>query len=253
MPELPDLECYALNLNKLFKGATLDSLLVSAPKCVSLDVNDFVNKPLERVERLGKKLYFIFGEKALAVHLMLFGGFLLTAETDGAVIRMRFGNETLTVADKSGLCRVESRDLPLPSGAPDALSAEFDYPYFFSVMLQSPRKNVKNLLTDQNAVQGIGNAYADEILYAARISPLSTVGKIPERAAERLFASVKSVLGNAVNRILQINPRIISGEERSFLSVHLKKAEFTPTGERILKVGTAPKFTYYTKAQILYK
>jgi len=107
-------------------------------------------------------------------------------------------------------------------------------------------------LIDQSVVKGIGNAYADEILWAARISPHSMTGRIPGNKLIELFNAIGMVLHDAVASIKRISPDIISGEERSFLKVHNKAVKETDTGYPIIVDRVVSKITYYTKEQVLY-
>lgn len=110
----------------------------------------------------------------------------------------------------------------------------------------------KAFLIDQSIVRGIGNAYADEILWQAKISPKSAVGKIPDYVIEELLASIKSVLTEAVEEIKKISPKIISGEVPGFLRIHHPDRSESPTGHRIIKQQVASKTTYFTAEQVLY-
>jgi len=135
---------------------------------------------------------------------------------------------------------------------PDAFDGTFTLKYFFDIARGKPRVNVKAFLTDQNIVKGIGNAYADEILWTARISPYSLVGKIPEERLTALYNAIGTVLHDAVDCIKRISPDIISGEERSFLKVHNRTIKETETGYPIIVERVASKITYYTKEQVEY-
>ena len=102
---------------------------------------------------------------------------------------------------------------------------------------------------DQHIIRGIGNAYADEILWAARISPLSASSKIPADKIKKLLSSIKSVLKNAEKQILKAEPDKISGELRDFLKVHNSKKKKSPTGGEILIITLNSRKTYYTDEQ----
>jgi len=115
-----------------------------------------------------------------------------------------------------------------------------------------PKKQVKAFLVDQAVLRGIGNAYADEILWQAKIAPKSAIGKIPDRVIDELIASIKSVLTGAVAEIKKRSPNIISGEVRDFLCVHNPNRSESPTGHRILTEKVASKLTYFTDEQTLY-
>ena len=85
---------------------------------------------------------------------------------------------------------------------------------------QNSSKIIKEFIIDQNIIKGIGNAYADEILWKAMISPHSTSGKIPEEVVMELNRAIPEILKDAIQKIKEISPEIISGEVRSFLKVH---------------------------------
>lgn len=106
---------------------------------------------------------------------------------------------------------------------------------------------------DQKVIRGIGNAYADEILYDARLSPFSASNKIPADKVKELAKSIRSVLEDAEKQIIKTNPDIISGEVRDFLQVHLPKKKETPAGEAIQQKEVGGRKTYYTERQELFE
>jgi formamidopyrimidine-DNA glycosylase len=81
---------------------------------------------------------------------------------------------------------------------------------------------------DQHVIRGIGNAYADEILWDAGISPFSISNKIPGKKIDALVKSIKSVLKEAEKEIVKRDPGIISGEVRDFLKIHNAKKTHSP-------------------------
>jgi formamidopyrimidine-DNA glycosylase len=114
------------------------------------------------------------------------------------------------------------------------------------------RINIKAFLLDQQIIGGIGNAYSDEILWHAKISPKSIVGGIPAEVVDRLAHSIKTVLTNAVEYLRKNHSGILSGEVRSFLAVHNPKIKTSPTGYPVIIEQIASKKTYYTEEQVLY-
>lgn len=107
-------------------------------------------------------------------------------------------------------------------------------------------------MLDQKIMRGVGNAYADEILWHARISPFSISSKIPEAKLKNLAQSIKTVLENAEKSILKSNPDIINGEVRDFMDIHNSKKKHSPTGAAII-VNEASRKTYYTNEQELFE
>lgn len=258
MPELPDLQAFSYNLNKKLKGKTLKKLTIVNKKKLKSPESAF-KKALEKhklrdIARVGKELHFEFDNGAvLGLHLMLRGQLYLFEgknENKYPIIELLFDDGTgLAMGDFQGQAtptlNPEDRD------APDALSAEVNYK-FLKEQLQT-KAAIKNVLLDQHVIRGIGNAYADEILWAARISPFSIANKIPDASIKALAKSIKSVLKNAEKQILKINPHIISGEERAFLDIHNSKKQKSPTGARIKHAMARSRKTYYTDEQELFK
>ena len=105
---------------------------------------------------------------------------------------------------------------------------------------------------DQQVIRGIGNAYADEILWDAKISPISQSNKIPADKVRQLVKSIAKVLRNAEKQILKANPDQITGEIRDFLVIHHPRKKRSPTGGEILSKVVASRKTYYTKEQKEY-
>jgi formamidopyrimidine-DNA glycosylase len=139
---------------------------------------------------------------------------------------------------------------PPPSSVPDAL--EIDGSYLRRKISEKPRKGVKAFLLDQEILRGIGNAYADEILWQARIAPKSVVGKLPDRVIDELLVSIRSVLTDAIEQIKKRSPETISREVRDFLRVHNPNRSESPTGHRIMTEKVAQRITYFTEEQVLY-
>ncbi|MDP9047097.1 MAG: Fpg/Nei family DNA glycosylase, partial [Bacteroidota bacterium] len=164
------------------------------------------------------------------------------------IVEMLFENGqglTLTDFQKAATPTLD----PISSDVPDAPQASLDY---LKKKLSATRTPIKTVLMDQKVLRGIGNAYADEILYDANISPFSASNKIPEAVVKRLLKSIASVLEYAEKKILEHNPDMISGEYRDFLQVHLPKKKETPKGETIHQKPVGSRKTYYTDTQELF-
>ena len=106
---------------------------------------------------------------------------------------------------------------------------------------------------DQKLIRGIGNAYADEILWSAGISPLSISNKIPDAKIKSLAKSIKSVLQKAEKQIKKEDPDIINGEIRDFLIIHNADKKTSPKGGQIHSEMVNSRITYYADEQELYK
>lgn len=258
MPELPDLNVFAKNLDKELAGKKVEKIEVKNKSKLKVPVSklkkEIEGSKLKRVYREGKELHFEFSNNnILGMHLMLRGGlnwFEEKNEKKNTIVEIHFSNIGLALTDFQGAANITLN--PNVKDSPDALSDDVDYK-FLKEKLSKKRTNIKTFLLDQNIIRGIGNAYADEILWESRIHPESVCNKIPDDAIKALAKDIKSVLKDAIKQILKINVDIISGEERSFLKIHNSKKKESPTGAKIQSKMVNSRITYYTDEQELYE
>ena len=259
MPELPDLTVFAESLQKLVLKKEISDAVYHGNKRLNVEANVFCsslrNQKITRIRRVGKELLFELGNgDAFLVHLMLAGGFKLGAKDEKVsfpILTIAFNDgQSLVLYDTKGMMNI-SLNPDLGRFAVDAL--EFTSHYLEDVFKKKPKAILKSVLIDQQVLAGIGNAYADEILWQAKISPRSIVGKLPKDAIDKLTSSIHSVLKDATDYLRKNHPGIISGEIRDFLSVHNPKLKVSPSGAAIIVEQIASKKTYYTEEQILYK
>lgn len=259
MPELPDLEAYSKNLSKAFINKEVSGVTIDKPGKLNVPKKDLSQaiqpSMLTGIRRDGKEVIFEFSTNHnVSVHLMLEGRFDITTDKDGIRFRMfsiEFGDSSLVISDPRGWAKMEL-DPEIPA-APDALGDEFTMEYFKNKLKEKKTKNIKAFLIDQDIIRGIGNAYVDEILWNAKISPESKAGRIPEEVAEKLFIAIKNLLTRSVEEILKSDPGIVNGEVRDFMRVHRKDRDTCPNGHAILSKKIASKTTYYTEEQEVYK
>ncbi|SFA54162.1 formamidopyrimidine-DNA glycosylase [Pedobacter suwonensis] len=256
MAELPDLEVFAQILSRRFKGKTLKELEVKVTKKLNVTAAQLKarleGKKLSNVLRYGKTLHFHFGKEILQVHLMLRGE--LEAIHSGselpkyAILAFHFsGGEGFALVDS---LRAATPTLnPDVAKAPDAL--EMDEDYFTRVLFKS-KKMVKEVLMDQKKIRGIGNSYADEILWDARVSPFSISSAIPEKILNKLFDSLKSVLKEAITAIAKENGDELRGELRDLMKIHGAKLKKSPSGAIVKSEKIGGRTSYYTDEQQLY-
>lgn len=261
MPELPDLQVFSKNLKKRIADRKIISADVFNVSRLNVNGDTVRAKLLDTriadIVRKGKELYFqLENHEIFSVHLMLSGKFHICTpgEVSGIpykILSIGFeGEEALVISDFQSLCKVTFN--PAVTNTPDALGETFTYAYLQNAVRKNQSKNIKAFLIDQSIVKGIGNAYADEILWKANISPKSTTGKIPEDRLAVLYTAISDVLKDAIANIERISPDIICGEERSFLRVHNSRKKYTDEGDRILIQKIAAKTTYYTERQQLF-
>lgn len=258
MPELPDLQVFRSNLQKRFAGKTLQSFTIhkskklnaSEEKCKQLLEGQW----LKNVKRHGKELFFEFSNKeVLGVHLMLKGKFeeLPQDNISNLILELKFeGGKGLAITDTMGLARVMLN--PVIPTVPDALDYQFSVKYLQEKLKQNAGVPIKSFLMDQKIVRGIGNAYVDEILWEARISPFSHANLLSDTAIRELHRQIKMVLKDGEEKIKITNPDIIAGEIRDFMKVHHPEKTHAPTGAEILIQKLNKRKTYYTNEQVDY-
>ena len=260
MPELPDLYVFSENLKKRILNKNIISVTIHNPRKIDapgLFSEKLTGTTIQDIVRDGKELFFLLAnENCFSVHLMLSGKFFIcdkdaAEKINSKIFSLLFNDSQIfAVADFQQLCRVSLN--PKASKAPDVLADAFTFEYFLSGLKRNAWKNIKAVLIDQNFVRGIGNAYVDEILWKADISPESVSGKIPEEKTRELYEAIPFIMKDAIQNIQKISPDIISGEERSFLSVHNPRKKYTDSGDKITVKTVAAKKTYFTDKQKLY-
>ncbi|MGI8951190.1 MAG: DNA-formamidopyrimidine glycosylase family protein [Chitinophagaceae bacterium] len=258
MPELPDLQVFSQNLNKKLAGKTLKKITVKNDKKLNVSETELKKnlegKKLKEICRAGKELHFVFENgEILGLHLMLHGQLFLFEnknENKYTIIELLFDNNTgLALTDFQAMATPTLN--PEKKDAPDALSKQINYD-FLKEQLQKAKGNIKTFLLDQHKIRGIGNAYTDEILWNAKISPFSVCNKITDEKIKALAKSIKKVLEDAEKQIKKTHPEIISGEVRDFLDIHNAKKKKSPTGATIHQKPINSRKTYYTDEQELF-
>jgi formamidopyrimidine-DNA glycosylase len=256
MPEIPDLNIFSKNLSERLIGKKLTEINILVPRKLKVPEADLKEasegKKLTAITREGKELHFAFENgHVLGLYLMLHGTMYWYDHNN----ENKFTIAELLFADGTGLAITDWQKAviltldPKPTKVPDALSIPEGY---LITALKGTSHAIKTVLTEGKVVRGIGNAYADEILYAAGISPFSKANKIPTNKLAEMIKTIKKVLVDAENHIFEVFPDTITEKERDFLQVHLPKHQLTPTGETILKAEIKSRKTYYTASQELF-
>jgi len=259
MPELPDLTVFAKNLNARFAGKTLERIEVVVDKKLNVAAKDLKESlegiKLEAVVREGKSLQLQFkNDQVLGLHLMLNGEIRLLDEEH----QLKFAIIVLHFKGGQGFALTDFQRQATPTlnpekvTVPDALSKEMDIDYF-STLLSKKRTKIKTLLMDQHALRGIGNSYADEILWAAKISPFSIANAIPPEKVKVLHKAIGTVLHKEIEQISKKLNGSVTGEVRDFLKVHNPHLKESPTGSAIKMEKIGGRKTYYTDEQELFE
>ena len=216
MPELPEVETVRRGLEHHVVGRTIAAVRVLHPRAVRRQPagpaefeSALAGRSLDSARRRGKYLWLSVGEDALLAHLGM-SGQLLVVEPDRPLsphVRIWFtfsdGGPDLRFTDQrtfGHMCVVrDGAELPAPIAhiAPDPFEAAFD-PAALARRLRSRRTGVKRALLDQSLVSGVGNIYADEALWRARLHWARPTETLNGPEVSRLLAAVREVLGEAL-------------------------------------------------------
>ena len=129
---------------------------------------------------------------------------------------------------------------------PDPLTEEFDQAALAGVLSRAGRAQLKGVLKDQRIIAGIGNAYSDEILHAAKLSPFKPSSTLTESELSTLYAAIKDELSGAIKRAAGLAAKDLKGEKKSGLRVHGRKGETCDVcGDVIAEVSFADSSLQY--------
>jgi len=214
MPELPDVTVYCERLQALLGGRTLERLRILGPsvlKTVDPKPGDCAGLEVKGFERLGKRIVWVLEEDLfVVVHLMVAGRFhwkkpgsTPPRKTGHAVFDFAHGAMHLTEQGTKKRARLhvvrgrEALALHDPGGVErlECTASEFAH------ALRRENHTLKRSLTAPHLVSGIGNAYSDEILHAARLSPVQLTQNLSDAEVERLFVATRGILDTFTRRL----------------------------------------------------
>jgi len=242
MPELPEVAALAAYLTERAAGHRVDRaypVAISALKTYDPPLSALVGRELSGAGRYGKFLDVGFAgepELHLVVHLARAGWLHYRDSLPDAPPRPGKGPIALRVRldDGSGFDLTEAGTqkrlaaylvtdpLQVPGVAklgPDALAVSAER---FAELLGGTHRQIKGVLTDQGTLAGIGNAYSDEILHAAKLSPFALADRLDEASVAGLYEAMRAVLSDAVQRTVGQRAATLKAEKRSGLAVHAR-------------------------------
>lgn len=214
MPELPDVLLYIECLKPRIVGQTLERVRLASPfvlRSVSPPISSFNGRRVKGLRRLGKQIVFEFdGELFIIIHLMIAGRFQWKER--GAKIPGKLGlaafdfpSGTLLLTEAGSkkraslhLAQGEAALSSFDRGSLEVLHAPLQD---FRATLTKENHTLKRSLTDPRFFSGIGNAYSDEILHRARLSPMKLTSKLSEEEIMRLYAATQSTLKEWIERL----------------------------------------------------
>jgi formamidopyrimidine-DNA glycosylase len=214
VPELPDIVVYCEGLAARIAGATLERVRISSPnllRTVEPPLDAAEGRAVRGVRRLGKRIVIeLEGDLFLVLHLMIAGrlhwrpaGARVPGKIGLAAFEFSTGTLLLTEAAKAkrASLHVVAGERGLRAHDPGGLEPLEATLEQFRAALTSGNHTLKRALTDPRRLSGIGNAYSDEILHRARLSPLKLTSRLTDAEIERLFAATRSTLDEWTERL----------------------------------------------------
>ena len=275
MPEYPDIVVYIEALERRILNQTLERVLVSSPfllRTATPPLSSVEGEEVIKLRRLGKRICVGFENECwLVLHLMIAGrlhwkgqtGKSKTnlAKTPGPKIQLaafRFNNGTLTLTEagtqKRAALHVLANENELMKLDPGGLelfdqNGSFVDQMTFASVLRSANHTLKRALTDPHLFSGIGNAYSDEILFEARLSPIKLTQKLDDEEINRLHAAVRDTLVTWVERLREESQTGFPEKVTAFrkeMAVHGRyKLSCPRCGSKIQRIRYASNETNY--------
>ena len=214
MPELPDVTVYLEALTARIRGARLERIRLANPfvlRSVDPTPAEVVGRAVTGVRRLGKRIVIALeGELFVLIHLMIAGrlhwkeaGAKLPGKIGLAALDFSTGTVTLTEAGskRRAALHLVRGEAALAAHDPGGLELwEADAAAFRDAITRESH-TLKRTLTDPRILSGIGNAYSDEILHRARLSPVRMTRQLTEEESARLFEAAKATLADWIERL----------------------------------------------------
>ncbi|MFO0722988.1 MAG: DNA-formamidopyrimidine glycosylase family protein [Myxococcota bacterium] len=263
MPEIPDITVYVEQLEPRVVGSKLLDLKFISPfvlRTVTPPKEEFIGKTVQSVHRLHKRIIFsLEGERFLAVHLMRAGRFRwLEGDKEKKPDRltlaaMRFEKGTLVLTEAGTKKRASVHLMQgkaalktLDPGGIEVLTAAL--PEMVAV-LKKERHTLKRSLTDPRLFAGIGNTYSDEILHAARLSPMRMSDSLKPEEEERLYLAMRRVLTEWTDRLRKETGAAFPEKVTAFhegMAVHGRHGQLCPDcGQKVQRIVYAESETNY--------
>ena len=247
MPELPEVETVKEALNQTVKGQTIKEIeLRYEPMVKNMSADEFkeklINQTIQAVSRRGKYLVFHFDDYQLLSHLRMEGKYFYV-DSDFElnphvhVIFTLENGKRLLYQDtrKFGTYHLYDKAIDLETTAPfqvlglEPFATEFT-PSYVKEKIQNKKKPIKSLLLDQTIVCGLGNIYVDEVLYRARLHPLTSSSELTDKDIANVVKYTVEVLARAIElggttiRTFR-SSHGVSGTFQNELLVHQRKGE----------------------------
>jgi len=267
MPELPEVEALALDLKTRLDGRAITAVHLaafSALKTYDPPVSALTGTLVDDVTRHGKFLDIDASGLHVVVHLARAGWIRWRNEVPSVPPRPSNKNPLavrVVLDDQSGLDITEAgtkkslamyvvrdpQQVPgIASLGPDPLTDDFTVERLREILQREGRKQIKGVLRHQGTIAGIGNAYSDEILHAARMSPYKPASSLEDADLDTLYSAIRTTLRDAVDRSRGLAASELKGEKKSNLAVHGQTGKPCPVcGDTVREVSFADSSLQY--------
>src|SRR5579872_3664406 len=262
MPELPDITAYIRALEQRVVGQPIEQIRIASPfllRTVEPRLSEVEGKVIRELRRIGKRIAIgVEGELWLVLHLMIAGrlhwrarGAKLGGRQSLAAFDFPNGSLVLTEAGSKRraslyVFRGQEGLQSVDPGGIDVFTAD---PDSFRNALTAENRTLKRALTDPRIVSGIGNSYSDEILHAARLSPIALTQKLKTEEWERLFTATREILKLWIDRLTAEAKNDFPEKVTAFrkeMAVHGRYGQPCPRcGEKIQRIRYADNETNY--------
>lgn len=262
MPELPDILAYMHALEPLVLGQPLKNARIASPfllRTVEPPITDIEGQTVRELRRIGKRIAFGFDDEVwMVLHLMIAGrlhwrqlGAKLGGRQNLAAFDFPEGSLVLTEAGstrRASLYMVQGKEALADIDPGGVEVFEIDQNEFQTVLTVENR-TLKRALTDPRMLSGIGNAYSDEILHAARLSPILQTQKLKPDEWDRLYKSTRETLQLWIDRLVAESEKSFPEKVTAFrpdMAVHGRYGMPCPVcGDKILRLRYADNETNY--------
>ena len=262
MPELPDITAYIAALEPRIVGQKLERVRLGSPfllRTVQPPLASAEGRRVEKLLRIGKRIALgLEGDLWLVLHLMIAGRLHWKARDAKLGGRQNlaafdFPNGSLTLTEAGSKRRAalhvisgEENLASLDAGGIDVLASDLDS---FRAALTAENHTLKRALTDPRLLSGIGNAYSDEILHAAQLSPIAQTGKLKDEDWQGLYQATQQTLRQWIEKLRGDATKAFPEKVTAFrpdMAVHGRYGmPCSRCGDKVLRIRYADKETNY--------
>ena len=267
VPELPEVEALVQDLSRRLEGRAVVRVDIAAFSCLKTydpPITALSGGMVDGVHRHGKFLDIDISGTHLVLHLARAGWVRWRDEVPKTPARPNSksplaarvvldndaGLDITEAGTRKSLALYVVRDPADVEGiarlGPDPLADEFTIDVLSDILQEAGRAQIKGVLRHQGTIAGIGNAYSDELLHAARMSPFKPANSLDQTELETLYDAIRTVLGDAVIRSAGLAASELKGEKKSHMAVHGRTGEACPVcGDVVREVSFADSSLQY--------